>query len=339
MLGESNPVVNVHRNRLAVGTCLLAVTLVLVGAVSPVGADDPSSVGMPIQLVGGLNTHEQVHLPVVDWEHGTPSLLAFNSEEGLFDSRPDWRWKFLPKGVLYGTYWASSAEPRLAVKVVSEQALNALVDTEIGGRVPIVRFGAVERLEGWQFDVLGGVNLRQDPNDEMDVQATDYRFDLPLTYRKGPHAFKVGYYHVSSHLGDEYILKNNITTRDNFLRDVINFGYSYNPLPELRLYGEFGYGFHVDVSEPWEMQFGVDYGPATFTGIYGAPFVAVNVHLREELNFGGNVALQLGWAWRGEGIHAGILRTGAYYYDGGSPQFSFHRSHETQVGWGLWYDF
>lgn len=256
-----------------------------------------------------------------------------------YQDRSDWRWTFLPQGNLYGTYWASSAEPRMAVKVVEEQAHGQLVDSEIAGRIGFVRFGARDRLEGWQLDLLGGVNLRQDPEVDLDMQATDYRFDIPVTYRNGHHAFKAGYYHVSSHVGDEFLVRNNILQRQNFLRDVFNVGYSYSPLPELRLYGEVGYGFNVDVSEPFEFQFGFDYGPASITRIHGAPFVALNVHLREELNFGGNVAIQAGWAWRGAAVTGGILRSGAYFYDGGSPLFSFYQTHETQVGWGLWYDY
>jgi hypothetical protein len=34
-----------------------------------------------------------------------------------------------------------------------------------------------------------------------------------------------------------------------------------------------------------------------------------------------------------------VLRTGVYFYEGGSPQFSFYAEHERQVGWGLWYDY
>lgn len=256
-----------------------------------------------------------------------------------YQDHSDWEWTFLPQGYLYHTYWASAAEPRMAVKVVSEQKQGTLVDSEIGGRIGFVRFGPKDRLEGWQFDLLGGVNLRQDAGVDLDMQATDYRYDLPITYRNGPHAFKFGFYHVSAHAGDEYLIRNNINTRYNYLRDVFNFGYSYYPIPELRLYGEVGYGFNVDVSEPVEFQFGFDYGPAGVTKIHGAPFLSTNVHLREELNFGGNVAIQAGWAWRGEAITAGILRSGVYFYDGGSPQFAFYDMHETQVGWGLWYDY
>lgn len=258
----------------------------------------------------------------------------------VFDgSSEPWRWTFLPKGFLYHTYWASEAEPRLATQLFHERDHDELLDSTIGGRIGFVRFGARDALEGWQLDLLAGAKLRQDPNEGMDMQSTDFRYDIPLTYRNGAHGVKFGYYHISSHAGDEFLLKNPGFDRLNFLRDVVYLGYSYNVIPELRLYSEAGWAFNYDVSEPWEFQFGFDYGPAGPTYIQGAPFLAMNVHLREELNFGGNFAMQAGWAWRGEGLASGTLRTGLYYYNGGSPQFSFYAENEQSVGWGLWYDF
>lgn len=67
--------------------------------------------------------------------------------------------------------------------------------------------------------------------------------------------------------------------------------------------------------------------------------MAANLHLREELDFGGNVSLQAGWAWKAEEASAGTLRTGLHYYNGGSPQYSFYQESEQQLGWGIWYDF
>ena len=77
--------------------------------------------------------------------------------------------------------------------------------------------------------------------------------------------------------------------------------------------------------------------PARPTGIRGAPFFAVNGHLREELNYSGNFVLQAGWAWRGQSSH--LLRTGLHYYNGLSDQYSFYRNFEQQIGAGVWYDF
>ncbi len=278
---------------------------------------------------------------------GDPNLRALSptsyppgphSYSGYGVDRSDWQWHILPKGFIYSTYWASAAEPRLATHVVKDLRGNWLLDSHIGGRVGMVRFGPMDRDEGWQLDVLGGAKLRQDIDEELDVFGTDFRYDILMSYGVGPVAYKFGFYHVSSHVGDEWLLKNEDFERLNYFRDGFVFGLSYFPNPRLRLYGEVGWAFAIEISRPWELQFGIDYGPAHPTGIAGAPFAAINTHLRQELDFGGNLALQLGWAWRGQWSD-GILRTGMYYYNGYSPQFSFYQQNEQQLGWGLWYDF
>jgi len=261
------------------------------------------------------------------------------SSTPLLQGTETWTWKFLPQGFLYHTYLASEAEPRLATQLFYERDQGLFLDSFIGGRIGFVRFGRQDSPEGFQLDLLGGANLRQDPTPDWDVDSVQFRYDIPLTYRKGQHAWKFGFYHISAHLGDEFLLKNPGYNRLNWLRDSLYLGYSYFPLPELRLYGEVGWAFNSDISDPWEFQFGFDYAPVYPTGIYGAPFLAMNGHLHQELNYGGSFNIQAGWSWRGEGMSAGLLRTGPYYYNGGSPQFSFYAQHEQQFGWGLWYDF
>jgi len=252
----------------------------------------------------------------------------------------EWQWKFLPQGFLYRTYWASVAEPRLATRAIKDVGGRNSLDSQIGGRLGIVRFGDTDAEEGFQLDLLGGANLRQNTDTyDWDMTGTDYRYDIPLTYRNGPHAWKAGFYHVSSHMGDEFLAHNPAVTRIDYYRDALYFGYSYHVTPELRLYGELDYAFARDFAEPLHIQFGFDWGPTSPTGVEGAPFVALNGHLRQELDFGGNFSLQAGWAWKGDGLAAGTLRTGLHYYNGGSPQFSFYRQSEQQIGWGLWYDY
>ena len=250
-----------------------------------------------------------------------------------------WRLQVRPQGFLYPTYWASASEPRLATHLVRDMGQQSYLDSYAGGRVGLLRYGSAERAEGFQLDVLGGAKLRQDWDGGLDVIATDFRYDILGTYAQGPHRIKLGFYHVSSHLGDEFLLANPGFPRLNYFRDVLVAGYSYYPHPRLRLYAEAGWGFQTEISEPWEFQFGVDYGPDRGTGLRGAPFFAINSHLRQELGFGGNLAVQAGWAWRSDRPGDGVLRTGAYYYNGGSPQYSFFARHEQQAGWGIWYDF
>ncbi len=255
------------------------------------------------------------------------------------DRPSPWQWQFRPRGYVYDTYWASAAEPRLATHLIDERNDGTYLDSHIGGRFGIIRFGPKDHPEGFQIDLLGGAKLRQDWDEGLDVLATDYRYDIIGTYGAGPHRYKFGFYHVSAHTGDEFLLKNPSFDRLNFFRDTLVAGYSYYPIPQARVYAEMGWAFQCEVSEPWEFQLGIDLGPQNPTGVQGAPFLAMNVHFREELDFGGNFALQAGWAWRGADVLDGTLRTGLYFYEGASPHFSFYAEQEQQMGWGLWYDY
>lgn len=251
----------------------------------------------------------------------------------------DWGWHVLPRGIVYKSYLAAAKESRLGTQIVQERDATSLFDSTLGGRFGVLRFGPENVPEGFQWDIDGAAMVRLDPDDELDVQATDYRVGSTLNWGMGKHRWRVGYYHVSSHLGDEFLLKNPNFRRLNFHRDALLAGYSHYFTPDLRVHGEFAVAFNYELAEPFEFLFGFDWAPATSTGPRGAPFVAFNTHLRQELDFGGNIALQAGWAWRGKDPASGLLRTGLYYYNGGSPQWSFYQDFEEQLGVGLWYDF
>ena len=182
-----------------------------------------------------------------------------------------WQWHIRPRGFVYDTYWASAAEPRLATHLIDVRHDGTFLDSHIGGRFGILRYGPKDRPEGFQIDLLGGAKLRQNWGD-LDVLATDFRYDLIGTYGMGPHRFKLGFYHVSAHAGDEFLLENPGFERLNFFRDVLVAGYSYYPIPQARLYAEMGWAMDHEISEPWEFQFGIDLGPNGCTGVRGHRF-------------------------------------------------------------------
>ncbi|MFO7908165.1 MAG: DUF1207 domain-containing protein, partial [Pirellulaceae bacterium] len=67
-------------------------------------------------------------------------------------------------------------------------------------------------------------------------------------------------------------------------------------------------------------------------------FFATNVHLREEVDFSGNLSVMTGWAWMSERDRH-LARLGVHYYNGKSSQNSFFDHFEEQIGAGFWYDF
>jgi len=286
-------------------------------------------------------------LPPVEATMDAPPVDYFDLDAWLaagdaspLTPRDDWTWQLLPDGILYRAYLANPKESRLGTQIFNAHGDGALWDSTLGGRVGLMRFGTTDPSwpQGWQLDIEGSAQVRLDPDENLDLRSVDYRVGVPLTYGFGRHRLKFGYYHLCSHMGDEFLIANPSFTHVNFVRDVLSVGYAYYVTENLRVFSEVGWAFRDDVSKEWEFQFGLDYSPARPTGPAGAPFFAVFGHLREELNYSGNFVLQAGWAWRGD-RSSHLLRTGLHYYNGLSDQYSFFRNFEQQIGAGVWYDF
>jgi hypothetical protein len=168
--------------------------------------------------------------------------------------------------------------------------------------------------------------------------STDFRFGLPITMRQGPWETKFGYYHLSSHLGDLYMLSHPAAVRINYVREAVVLGLGYRPFPDVRIYGEANYAFHVDGgAKPWEFQFGAEYSPARPTGLAGAPFIALNGVIRQDVNYSGSLTAEAGWQWRGVTGH--LFRFGAQYFTGKSEERQFFNQYENYIGLGVWYDY
>lgn len=263
-------------------------------------------------------------------------------QQGCFTCSPSSRktFQFLPRNHLYPFYLADLKASRMSGRWIDVEGGNTFLDSNLGGRFGLLRYADNHPLfpRGWQIDFEGSAQLRLDNDNEMDVHSADFRAGIPISVSHGRWAYRFGYYHLSSHLGDEFLLRNPGFNRLNFSRDVLYLGGSYWLNERSRVYGESGYAFYCDVSEQWEFSMGYESAPRRPTGLCGEPFFAVHGHLREELDYGGSVNVELGWAWRSQ--HSpGLLRTGLQYYNGKSSQYSFFDEFEEQIGLGLWYDF
>ncbi len=272
-----------------------------------------------------------------------------------FGASPDsYEWQLLPLGAIYRPYLADLKASRLELLPLYEKDDNAMLDGTLGGRFGLLRYGSKNPIfpEGFQIDVEGSAQLRLDPNEEFDLRSTDYRAGLPLSWGYNRWRTKLAYYHISSHAGDEFLLKNPGFTRINYVRDEIVFGQSYFLDENWRIYGDIGYAFNTDGgAEPLELNFGFEYSPIQPVrlgsrtlgriypnGVVSGPFLAVHGNLREELNYSGNVTGQSGWQWRNM-ADGRLLRIGGLIFSGLSNHYEFFSNYELQVGLGFWYDF
>jgi hypothetical protein len=303
-----------------------------------------------------------------EFESGPPNtsqLLPIDGNNGVFDPAPaapyasglhgpaarhnqrqlphgyrfDPNWQFLPEGLMYKSYLAGPQEPRFASAWLHEKDSGWFWDVSLGARQGIFRYGTPSstKPEGWQLDIEGAAFPRLNMDQQEDLEAVNFRFGIPLTWAHGPWQMKVGYYHISAHVGDEYIEKHPTFQRVNYVRDSAIFGLGYFVTRDTRLYGEVARAFHYDVADPLEFQFGFEYSPAIATGTRGIPFVAASVQLLEEHDFGGAFNTMAGWQWR-SGRSNRLLRFGLQYFNGKSSQFAFFDEHEELLGLGLWLD-
>jgi len=269
--------------------------------------------------------------------------------DDLWAARP-WCWQLLPNNLIYTSYLAGPKEPRIGTVWYDDTAPDPidpsepngwLWDTTLGGRASILRYGSdtVLHPQGFEVQIEGAAFVRLDPEDERDLRSSDFRFGVPLVYGVGRWQTKFAYYHLSAHLGDEVMVKYPDYPRLNYVRDVLVWGNSWYVFDWLRVYGEVGWSFYNDGgSEPWEFQFGTELIQARPTGIRGAPFLAVNGMSRQELDWGGNVCVQTGWAWRGDRSEK-LFRIGFEYLYGSDPQYEFAFANQNRAGIGMWYDF
>lgn len=340
-------------------------TLILFGfcawlaATSPVRAsDDWIHAGAFIDWPESLQGDPADWSSVVDFADESPVLQTAN-ETALFDeiepaghsaavrdslqAAPDCLpmcWDILPQGLLYHSYLAGEKEPRMAAQWLWEKDRGLVWETALGGRWGLFRKGtAGPNGEGFQFDVEGAGLARVDPEEESDLEAADFRAGFLGTWRYGKWRTKAGYYHISSHIGDEFLIKNPGFPRRNYVRDSLLVGLMYDITPDLQVYGEVAEALNANGgAEPLELQFGAQYSPAVANGIRGAPFAAINGHLRQEFNMGGSVNIEAGWQWRGLNSNH-LFRMGAQHYNGPSIQWSFYDRHESLTGVGIWFDY
>jgi hypothetical protein len=214
-------------------------------------------------------------------------------------------------------------------------------DPTIGARIGLLRYGTMNSFkpEGWQLDVEGAAFPELRLNNDFDMRATDFRVGIPLTYGMGKWQFKFEVYHLSSHIGDEFLLKNPDFVRLEYSRNALVFGASYFPTENIRLYAEMDWAFYTfGATQPWQFQFGAEYSPIFNTGFRGSPFFAINGHLRQEVAFGGNVNVQVGWQWL-SGANGARTRVGFQYFNGKNEMYQFYNDFVQELGIGIWYDY
>lgn len=251
------------------------------------------------------------------------------------------RWRLLPDGLLWDPYLADPHEPRISLVIKNRIDEGYFADATLGGRVGLLRFGTGQsrNATGWQWDLEGAVMTRMNLEESEDVESMDYRFGTTISMREDRWSAKFGYFHISSHVGDEYLIRNPTFERVNYVTESLIAALSYDASESFRLYGETALAVKASGgAKAWQFQTGVEWVPPVAVAKRGGPFTALNINIREAVGFEPAFTLQSGWQWTGP-ESGRRFRAGLHYHNGFTPQYSFFRDEEQTIGFGTWLDY
>lgn len=163
------------------------------------------------------------------------------------------------------------------------------IAVSLGDSFPIFRWRNVFRWQGdLQIDIQAGIwsVFKMGVHYEGEISQlmnTDYLVGFPLSYAFDKWAFRLRVYHISSHLGDEFMAHHPEIKRLNPSMEAIDFFTAYQINKNLRVYGGLGCVCHSDRTYPLTPPLYIEWGGEVrvfgrkffYHHLYGTPFLAV----------------------------------------------------------------
>ncbi len=251
-----------------------------------------------------------------------------------------------PREVTYSAAW------RAGDHVVGKKA----VAVSLGDDFPIFRWRNVFR---WCGDLQIGIdacvwavfNFQHVPHVDgtyCELFNSDYLLGFPLTYAVDRWSFRLRLYHISSHLGDEFLCNRPhfMHKRVNPSFEALDFFTSYQFSKNLRGYFGPGVILHSDRSFPMKT-FYVEYGAELrvlgkkidYHRLYGTPFLAIDIQNWQVRDWDFDITVKAGYEISKLAGIGRKMRVYAAYHHGFSEegQFFLERTQYGEFGfsWGF----
>ncbi len=191
---------------------------------------------------------------------------------------------------------------------------------------------------GIQAAVFAFFNLDAE---SMDLINADYWVGIPLQYKKDDFSAMFRIFHQSSHLGDEYLLYNNID-RVNLSYESIDLKISYDINKVLRGYMGAGYIFHKEPEDlkPVSAQFGAEYKcDKTFFNDHLRPIAGIDTKTWEENDWGLDISVRFGIQFENLISKKRKMQIMFEYFHGNSPHGQFYNRKIKYTGIGTHFYF
>jgi hypothetical protein len=257
-------------------------------------------------------------------------------------AKHDYELGFLPGGDLFEPLIADPRWPRFSMgyRYFPDERTNVGSAT-FGETIALYRLrgpgGGLGEV-GFQAGVFSIFDL---DTPSSDLVNTDFFAALQAAYRMNDVSTFFRVFHQSSHLGDEFLLRNRID-RVNLSFEGVDLKLSYRPFEWLRLYGGGGYLFNVDPSDlkPWTAQGGVELKtPWRFWNDSTRLVTALDLQNREENRWSTEVSVRGGLQFERPQSFMRKISLLFEYYKGHSPNGQFFDRKIEYFGPGLYLDF
>ena len=256
-------------------------------------------------------------------------------------AKPDYELGFLPSGNLFEPLIADPRWPRFSMgyRYFTDEAKNV-------GSATFGETFALYRNRGpfsglWEVGFQAGVFSIFDLDaPSSDLVNTDFFAALQASYRMNDFSTFFRILHQSSHLGDEFLLRNRID-RVNLSFEGVNLILSYRPFHWLRLYGGGAYLFDLDPAgiKPWATQAGIELQTPRFWGNTTRLVTALDVQTWQENKWNPEISVRGGFQFERPGSFMRKISLLLEYYNGNSPNGQFFNRKIEYFGPGLYLDF
>lgn len=211
----------------------------------------------------------------------------------------------------------------------------------LGDSLGLLRWGGPRANEGLQLDLVGSIFAQFDiGTSSSDLINADYLIGLPLTFRTSGFSLRLRVYHQSSHLGDEYLLRDTAIDRENLSFESVGALVSQEAGP-LRVYvgAERAFRQQHDSVPTQVYQGGIEFrsGPPGRTSPFqwvGGVDLKATERRDSSPAVSGRAGLEI--RQRRNGNNPGrLLSFLLEFYNGPSPYGQFFQDHISYVGAGF----
>lgn len=261
--------------------------------------------------LANLPKNELTAQSIVQFVKDVPGVHEVHVLNGVPPENEELRVKYVERPKISGIWFPQMTElfqpligsPRAISYTVGyrsgdEVCGNKCVDITLGDDFPVYRWLDVIYGGDLQIGIEAAIwsVFNMDPHPDIaggtELVNTDFYGGIPITYAKNKWSFRLRGYHMSGHLGDEFLINHPGFVRVNPSIEAVDFFVSYQAKEAIRLYVGPGAIVHSDPSFPWKPLY-IEYGTEVrFLGtkftkqrLYGTLYLTLHFRNMQELDW------------------------------------------------------